>query len=149
MNLNPVDEAIERYVRERMAKGKKEAGTRFLSYAHLRYSGSELAEFLKKTSGISRYYIDYLRVMVNPLKGPELAFFATVTTMGAYGAYLMTDVDLRTLGIVILSGALVNCWTIVKNVLRKWCDLDVMIAIYRELVQLAEQELGTSQTIPT
>ena len=141
MNLNPVDEAIEKYVRERMDKGAQEAKSRFLSYAHLRYSGSDLAEFLRKTSGISRYYIDYLKVMVNPLKGPELAFFATVVTMGAYGGFLLTDCDQRTLGIVILAGALVNAWTIIKNVLRKWCDLDVMIAIYRELVQLAEQEL--------
>lgn len=144
MGVGNVDEAIERYVNERMTKGAGEARQRFLSYAHLRYTGGDLMEFLRKTSGILQYNIDYLRVMRNPLKGPELAFLATILTMGAYGAYLAWTPDEHTIGLIVVAGALVNGWTVVRNALRKWCDLNVLIAIYRELVQLAEQEMGAS-----
>ena len=141
METHPVDEAIERYVRERMVRGAKEAGERFLSYAHLRYQGKELAEFMEKTSGLVTYYIDFFRVMINPLKGPELAFFATAVSMAIFGGLMTLEPDEQYLGIVLLSGALVHGWRIVSIVIRKWCDLSVLIAIYHEIHDLAEHEL--------
>lgn len=147
METQPVDEAIERYVQERKIRGAKEAGARFLSYVHLRYQGKELAEFLKKTSGLLRYYIDFFRVMINPLKGPELAFFATSVSMALFGGMMLLEPEESTLGIILMSGAFVNVWTIGRNVVKKWCDLSVLIAIYREILVLAEQEL-LAETVP-
>jgi hypothetical protein len=147
METHPIDEAIERYVRERMVRGAKEASARFLAYAHLRYQGRELAEFLKKTSGLLRYYIDFFRVMINPFKGPEFSFFASSVSMAIFGGLMMLDPGERNVGIFILSGAVVSAGTIISNVLRKWCDLSVMIAIYREILALAEQEL-LAETVP-
>lgn len=147
METRPVDEAIERYVRERMVRGAREAGSRFLSYAHLRYQGRELAEFLEKTSGLVRYNIEFFRVMINPLKGPELAFFATAVSMATFGGLMTLDPEERNLGFFLLSGALVHGWDIISTVVRKWCDLSVLIAIYREILALAERELR-GETVP-
>jgi len=147
MEIHSIDEAIERYVRERMARGGKEAGERFLSYAHLRYQGSELAEFLEKTTGQVRYYINFFRVMINPFKGPDLAFFATAVTMAIFGGLMITQPEEETVGIFILSGALVHGFSIVSYVVRKWCDLSVLIAIYREILTLVEHELH-NDTVP-
>jgi hypothetical protein len=148
MDMHPVDEAIERYVQERMVKGAKVATARFLSYVHLHYQGKELAEFLRKTSGLVRYYIDFFLVMINPLKGPELAFFASAVSMAVFGGLMMADPEETNLGIVLISGAVVNVWAIGRNVVKKWCDLSVLIAIYREILALTEQELR-AEAIPT
>lgn len=141
MEIQSIDEAIERYVRERMARSGKEAGDRFLSYAHLRYQGSELEEFLEKTTNQVRYYINFFRVMINPLKGPDFAFFSTAVTMAVFGGLMMTQPEERTVGIFILSGAIVHGCSIVSYIVRKWCDLSVLIAIYREILALVEREL--------
>jgi hypothetical protein len=141
MDILPVDEAIERYVRERKERGPHVAGARFLSYAHLRYHGRELIEFLDTTSRMIRYYIGFFRLMVNPLKGPELAFFATAVALAVFGCLMLSEPEEQLPGIFVLSGALVNGWAIISRVIKKWCDLDVLIAIYRELLILAEKEL--------
>ncbi|NVO00328.1 MAG: hypothetical protein HXX17_13485 [Geobacteraceae bacterium] len=141
MDNKPIDEAIERYVSERRVKGKDEAGARFLSYVRIRYHGSELIEFLGATTNMIRYYIGFFRMLVNPLKGPELAFFATALAMGIFGCLMLTEPEEQLPGIIMLSGALVNGWSIISRVLRKWCDLNVLIAIYQELLVLAEKEM--------
>jgi hypothetical protein len=141
MNTQPVDEAIERYVRERQNRGPDAASAHFLRYVHLRYRGRELAEFLDMTSHMIRYSIDYFRLMVNPFKGPELAFFATAVAMAVFGGLMLNEPDEQLPGIFLISGALVHGAAIISRVIKKWCDLNVLIAIYRELLILAEQEL--------
>jgi hypothetical protein len=142
MNIEQIDEAIDKYVAERMKQTKQAASERFLAYVYLRHRGDELADFLKKVGGLSRYYIDYLNVMQNPFKGPELAWLASMLTIAAYAVILMTSDDERTLGIFLLVGTLVNGFSLVCAAARKWCDTSVMIAIYREIAQIAETELG-------
>lgn len=141
MDKLPVDEAIERYVRERKERGAKEAAAHFISYAHIRYHGKELTEYLDTTSRMIRYYIDLFRVMINPLKGPELAFFATAIALAVFGCLMLQEPEEQLPGIFVLSGALVNGWSIIQRVIKRWCDLGVLIAIYRELLALAEKEL--------
>jgi len=148
METHPVDEAIERYVRERMERGEKAAGERFLSYARLRYQGRELAEFLQRTIGMLRYYINFFRLLSNPFKGPELAFFSTALSIALFGSFMLTDPDERNLGCFIVAGALVNGWSIIRYVIRNWCDLSVLIAIYNEILALAEQELRSETAAP-
>lgn len=145
MDTQPIDEAIERYVRERQERGPHEAGAHFLSYAHLRYHGRELTDFLDATSGMIRYYIGFFRLMVNPFKGPELAFFATAMALAVFGCLMLNEPNEQLPGIFVLSGALVNGWAIISRVIRKWCDLNVLIAIYKELLILAEKELNAER----
>jgi hypothetical protein len=141
MNTLPVDEAIDRYVRERKERGAQAATAHFLSYVHLRYRGNELTEFLDATSRMIRYYIGFFRLMVNPFKGPELAFLATAVAVAVFGCLMLSEPEEQLPGIFVLSGALVNGWAVISRIVRKWCDLNVLIAIYRELLVLAEKEL--------
>ena len=142
MNIEIIDEAIDKYVDERMKQGKAKASERFLAYAYLKNRGDDVVEFLKKSGGLCRYYINYLKVMQNPLKGPELAWLATMLTVAVYAVILMTTEEERTLGIFLFIGTLINGWSLVCATAKKWCDIGVMIAIYREIAQLAESELA-------
>lgn len=95
MDTTVIDEAIDKYVHERMKTGKKSAAERLISYAYLKYAGDELAEFLKKVRGLSRYYVDFLTLMENPFKGPELAWLASMIVVGVASCYMMGNEDLR------------------------------------------------------
>lgn len=141
MNTSAIDEAIDKYVADRMKKGKKRASERFLSYAYLRFAGDDLCEFMKNAGGLSRYYMDFLKVMENPFKGPELPWFASMLTVLAVSCFMMTSPDLRTSGIFIFSGTLVCLWTLLRETAKKWRELEVLIAIYREIAELTEYEL--------
>lgn len=140
MDTRQIDEAIDKYVHERMEKGKKSAAERFLSYAYLKYAGDELTEFLKKVRGLTRYYVDFLTLMENPFKGPELAWFASMVTIGVVSCFMMAEEDNRLIGIFIFSGTLVHAWSLILMIAKKWREIGVMIAIYREILEIVEKE---------
>jgi hypothetical protein len=142
MNTEIIDEAIDKYVHERLVKGKEKASERFLAYAYLKNGGDEVLEFFKKVGGLSRYYIDFLKVMENPFKGPELAWLATMVVIAVFSCYLMGDADSRMLGVLVFSGTLVHGFSLIRMTAKKWSEAGVMIAIYREIVQIVDRELG-------
>jgi hypothetical protein len=144
MNIELIDEAIETYVNARMKSGREKASERFLAYAYLKNRGDDVVEFLKKAGGLCHYYIDYLKVMQNPFKGPELALLASMLTVAGFAIYLICLEDSRSLGIFLLVGTLINARSLLSAIGEKWCNAGVMIAIYREIEQLAEMELGNA-----
>jgi hypothetical protein len=141
MDTKIIDEAIDKYVNERMIKGKTIAIEHFLAFSYIKNQGTEIKEFMQKVKGLARYYIDYLNVMQNPLKGPELAWLGSMICIAAYAIYLMTSEDSVSLGIWLFVGTAVNAVSLVTFTARKWCKLNVTIAIYSEIVQLIDQEL--------
>ncbi|HJV65949.1 MAG TPA: hypothetical protein VJ550_09455 [Geomonas sp.] len=141
MNKETADEAIDIYVSERMAKGKQTAIRHFLARIYLREQNWEIAEAMRRVRGLTRYYIDLTKVMVNPFKGPEIAWLASMIFIAIYAAILISLDDQRLLGIALLSGTLVNAGYLVRNGIKKWCDLNVMLAIYDEIVQITDDEL--------
>ena len=141
MDTRVIDEAIDKYVDERKKRGKKTASERFLTYVYLRHGGDEVLEFLKKVGGLARYYINFLKIMQNPFKGPELAWFASMLTVAIFSCYLMTLDSYRLLGILLFSGTIVHGWSLACEVIKKWLDIGVMIAIYREIVELVDREV--------
>jgi hypothetical protein len=141
MNKETVDEAINLYVTERMTKGKQRAIAHFLAYIYLKQPGWEIAESMRRVRGMTRYYIDLTRVTLNPFKGPELAWLATTVIIAIYAALLVSLEEQRLLGIALLSGALVNACYLIRCAAAKWCELHVMLAIYCEIVQIADHEL--------
>jgi hypothetical protein len=140
MNTEIIDEAIDKYVHERMTAGRRQAAERLLSYVYLK-QGKEVGEFLRKVRGLSNYYMDFLKVMANPFRGPELGWLAAMLAIAVYAVILMGIEEDQRVGIFLFAGTLVNGWSLVRTIARKWCDLGVMIAIYREIAQLAEHEL--------
>lgn len=141
MDTELIDEAIDKYVNARMTGGKERAKERFLSYAYLKQGKEGVNEFLEKVRGLSNYYIDFLKVMSNPFKGPELAWLASMLAISIYSVVLMNFEESRMVGIVLLTGTTINGWALVRMIAKKWCDVGVMIAIYLEIAQLAEHEL--------
>ena len=141
MSKETVDEAIDMYVAERMAKGKQKAITHFLACLYMKQQRWEIAESMRRVRGLTRYYIDLTRVTVNPFKGPEVAWLASMVNIAIYATVLICLEDQRPLGIALLSGAVVNGCYLVRCVTRKWCELHVMLAIYDEIVQIADHEL--------
>lgn len=144
MNAQEIDEAIDLYVNDRMENGREHARERFLAFTYLRHSSSEVRDFLKKVAGLSRYYINFLRVMENPFKGPEFAWFASMVTVAVYACILLADEESRLLGIGLISGTIVYAVSLIVAVARNWCTVGVMIAIYREILQLAENEMESA-----
>ena len=143
MDTHTIDEAIEKYVNERMVTGKEIAYEHFLAYTYMKHQGKEIAEFMTKVKGLSRYYIDFLKVMQNPFKGPELAWFASMLSIAIYSGLLLASEEQWPLGISLLVGTVINALYLISYTAKKWCDMNVMIAIYGEIVQIAEQELET------
>lgn len=145
MDTKTIDEAIERYVSERMTAGKARASARFLSYAHLKCAGEDIIEFMRQANGLTRYYIDLTRVLENPFRGREMAFLATMFVVAIFSCWLMQAEDTRLAGICVLSGTLVNGGTLLKHIAEKWSESGVMIAIYEEIASLAEREAAIAQ----
>lgn len=141
MNKETVDEAIDLYVTERMVKGKQMAITHFLASIYLKQHSWEIAESMRRVRGLTRYYIDLTKVMVNPFKGPEIAWLASMVFMAMYAALLISIDEERILGFALLSGTMVNACYLILSGIRKWCKLHVMLAIYDEIVQIIDSEL--------
>ncbi len=144
MNTEVIEEAIDKYVNERMTQGKERASAHFVAFAYLRDGGGEIREFMKKAGGLARYYIDFLRVMENPFRGPEMWWLATMIVIGIFSCYLMGTEDEQLLGIMIFSGTLVHFGALVRLVAKKWSDTGVMIAIYREIAEIADREVSSA-----
>lgn len=142
MNTDSIDEAIERYVSERMTAGKERATARFLSYAHLKYAGEDLVEFLQRAKGLTRYYIDCTKVFENPFRGVEMAFLGTMLVVAIFSCWLMYDEGTRVSGVFVFSGTTVNGFSLVRHIARKWRESGVLIAIYEEIVVLTENEVA-------
>ncbi len=141
MSKETVDEAIDIYVTERMAKGKQRAITHFLACLYLKQQSWEIADSMRRVQGLTRYYIDLTKVTLNPFKGPELAWLASVMNIAVYATVLISLEEQRLLGIALLSGTLVNAGYLIHCIARKWCELHVMLAIYDEIVQITDHEL--------
>jgi hypothetical protein len=140
MEIELIDEAIDKYVHERLEKGPKQASERFLSYIYLKCRREELPEFLKKAGGLTRYYIDFLKVTGNPLKSPDMAWLASMIVIAVCGGVLISTSSQVLLGICILTGTVVHAVSLICHIARTWCETGVMIAIYREIIQLIDSE---------
>lgn len=140
MKIELIDEAIERYVNERMTGGRERATSRFLSYAHLKCAGSDVGEFMRHATGLTRYYINVTKVFDNPFHGIEMAFLSTMMVVAVVSCFLMSDETTRLCGICVFSGTVVHGIALLRHIARKWLESDVMIAMYEEIVALVERE---------
>jgi hypothetical protein len=140
MEIEIIDEAIDKYVHERLERNQKQASERFLSYLYLRYRKEDLPELLKKVGGLTRYYIDFLKVTGNPLKGPDMAWLASMIVVAVYAGMLISTGSQVLLGICVLAGTIVHGAALIRHIAKNWCETGVMIAIYREIIQLIDSE---------
>jgi hypothetical protein len=141
MNIEPIDEALETYVSERLEKGKERASERFLANVYLRHGGDDILEFLLKVGGLARCYIYCLKIAENPLKGKEVGWFSAMAAVAIYGGILMAAQESRVLGIFLLAGSLVHACSLTRMMMKKSRAIGERITIYKEIVQIVEKEL--------
>lgn len=141
MNIKYIDEAIEKYLHERMEKGKEKARERFLASAYLKHGGDEVLVFLMKAGGLAGNYINYLKGMEKPFKWPEFAWFAVMLVVGLYSYTLMASEESRLLGMVLFAGVMTHVWSLLRMVTRKMREIGLRITLYSEIVQIVEKEL--------
>ncbi|MFZ2948320.1 MAG: hypothetical protein WA003_02430 [Desulfuromonadaceae bacterium] len=141
MTTTKIDEAIERYVIERKKSERKVAETKFLRYTYLACGESDITAFMRRSRSLIRYYIDYLTVLENPLRGPQAAWLVLMAMVFAFGIYMLTDEGMRVAGIFISSGTLVNGISLGRSVIDKWIETSVTIALYREIIELIDSSL--------
>ena len=141
MNAESIDEVMEKYLHERMEKGKEEAIQRFLAYAYLKHGKDGVLEFLLKTGGLARHYIKHLRCMEKSIRWPETAWFAIMAAVGVYGYALMGMEDSYILGIILVAGTLVHAVSLFHMIVRKMREIDLRIVLYHEIIQIVENEL--------
>jgi hypothetical protein len=141
MTTSKIDDAIERYVIERKKSERKMAETKFLTYTYLACGESDAATFMRRSRSLIRYYIDFLTVLENPLRGPQAAWLALMALVFSFGIYMLTDEDLRVAGIFISSGTLVNGISLGRSVIDKWIEISVTIALYREIIEFIDNTL--------
>lgn len=141
MTTTKIDEAIERYVIERKKSERKVAETKFLRYTYLACGESDITAFMRRSRSLIRYYIDYLTVLENPLRGPQAAWLVLMAMVFAFGIYMLTDEEMRVAGIFISSGTLVNGISLGRSVVDKWIETSVTIALYREIIELIDSSL--------
>ena len=141
MTAIKIDEAIERYVNERKKSERKVAETKFLNYTYLASGESDVTAFMRRIRSLIRYYIDFLTVLENPLRGPQAAWLALMAIICAFGIYMLTDDGMRVAGIFITSGTVVNGISLARAVIDKWVSTSVTIALYREIIELIDNTL--------
>lgn len=141
MTTTNIDEAIERYVNERKKSERKVAETKFLRYTYLACGESDPTAFMCRSRSLIRYYIDYLTVLENPLRGPQAAWLVLMAMVFSFGIYMLTDEEMRIAGIFISSGTLVNGISLGRSVIDKWVETSVTIALYREIIELIDSSL--------
>ena len=143
VNIKYIDEAIEKYLHERMETGKEKARERFLASAYMKHGSDEVLVFLVKAGGLAGNYIKYLKSMDNTFKGPEFAWLAVMLTVGFYSFTLMASKESQLLGIVLFAGVLTHVWSLLHMITRKMREIGLRITLYREIVQIVEQELSS------
>jgi len=141
MTTTKIDEAIERYVNERKISERKAAENKFLKFTYLACGESDIAAFMRRSRSLISYYIDYLTVLENPLRGPQAAWLALMAIVFSFALYMLTDEDMRVAGIFISTGTLVNGVTLARAVIDKWVETSVTIALYREIIELIDSSL--------
>ena len=140
-----IDEAIERYVIERKKNKRKAAETKFLSYTYLACGEIDVPAFMKKTRGLVSYYIDFLKVLENPWRGPQVGWLSLMVLVFSLGIYLITDADLRIAGIFIITGTLVNGISLYRAVINKWVETAIKIALYQEIIELIDNTFPAAE----
>lgn len=141
MTATKIDEAIDRYVDERRKGARKEAENKFLSYTYLACGERDITAFMRRSRSLIIYYIDYLTVLENPMRGPQAAWLVLMLIVFSFGIYMLTDEEMRVAGIFITSGTVVNGISLGRAVIDKWIETSVTIALYRELLELIDNTL--------
>jgi len=138
MKCEDIDWIIKRYAEERKHETQQVAQAHFLAYAYLVCKAGEVEQFMKRTRGLLAYYIDSLSLFENPFRNTQACWLLLMSLLFGFSLYLMTDNDLRYVGIIFGSGTVVFGTSLWKIVWTNWLETSLLIACYREIIDLID-----------
>lgn len=141
-----IDTVIERYAQDRKTGSKQVAQEHFLSYIYVVFDVNSAESFMKRTRGMLSYYINSMSLFENPFRGPEPCWLVLMAMVFAFSLCMLADDDTSLIGFFIAAGTLVNGVSLWRIVFSKWLDTGVMIAIYREIIDLIDSTLTANST---
>lgn len=138
MENEELDKIIGRYAEERKRATQKVAQEHFLAYAYLVCSADEVEKFLKRTRKLLTYYVDSLSLFENPFRNSQVCWLMLMFFLFCFSIFMMTDDDFRTTGIIICTGNVIYGISLWKLVWSKWLETSVLIAYYKEIIDLID-----------
>jgi len=138
MTNEEIDRIIEQYAEERRHQSKETAQKQFLTRIYLSCSAAEAGRFLKHVRGLTVYYIDSLSLFDNPFRNAQVCWLAYMFLIFGFSIYMITDDDLRLAGMAISTGTVIFGTSLWKIVWSRWLDTDLVIACYREIIDLID-----------
>lgn len=145
MRSEEIDSLIRRYAEERRHQPLQVAQAHFLAHVYLLCRGGEVEPFMKQTRWLLAYYIDTLSLFENPFRNTQACWLALMFLLFGYSLYLMTDDALRHVGIVVCTGTVVFGVSLWKIVWSSWLDTSLLIACYREIIDLIDRQLPLAE----
>ena len=148
MKSEEIDRIIERYANERKHETQQVAQQHFLTYAYLVCNAGEVEPFLKHTRGLLRYYIDSLSLFENPFRNSRVCWLLLMFMLFSFIIYMMTYDEFLLAGMIMNSGTVIFGISLWKVVWTQWLDTDLLIACYREIIELIDnlQQISNSET---
>lgn len=140
MNNLAIEAAMKNYVSQRMTKGKAQARENFIAFAYLKIGRDEVPAFMKRVVGISRYYVNLLKVMEKPVRVPEMLWLSAMALVAIFSCLLIIVESERLLGILLFPGAMIHMFVLGNLIVKRWRNTGVMIEIYNEIAEIAEEE---------
>ncbi|MCM2263744.1 MAG: hypothetical protein NDI73_00975 [Desulfuromonadales bacterium] len=144
MKSEDIDWIIKRYAEERKHETQQVAQEHFLAYAYLVCRAGEVEQFLKRTRGLLTFYIDSLSLFENPFRNAQVCWLMLMFLLFVFSLYLIADADFRYAGIVLCTGTVIFGTSLWKIVWNNWLDTSLLIACYREIIDLIDNLQSSS-----
>lgn len=138
MKNEEIDKIIGRYAEVRKHETQQVAQEHFLAYAYVVCNAGEVEKFMKQTRSLLTYYIDSLSLFDNPFRNTQVCWLLLMFLLFGFSLCLITDDDFRLAGIIICTGDVIFGASLWQIVWSKWCDTSVLIACYREIIDLID-----------
>ena len=148
MKLKEIDRLIECYAAERRHEPRQVAERHFLTRAYLVCRGDELGEFMSRMRNWLVYRIDSLSLFDNPFRNTQLFWLFFMFLWFCFSIYLLTDENYRMVGMINGAGTVIFGSSLWKMIWTRWLDTSLLIAYYREIIELIDSQLPFSDTVP-
>lgn len=134
------DSVLTKFAQERLHYSTDSFRSRVITYIYLNHAGETLRPFLQAASHMAELNIKIHTFFRNPVKNGEsflIFIILSVVVMGIFSIYAGQS----SLGLILLSGALVQTAAIMRRFLADYLENEVQIYIYLELKQIIDSEL--------
>ena len=147
MNINDMDRIIERYTEERKQGTRQAAQEHFVAYVYLVCNAGEVESFMKNTRRLVSYYIDSLSLFDNPFRNSRAHWLLFMLLWFCFSIYMILDGTLYVVGIVNLTGTVIFSKSLWRIIWSDWLETSLLIAYYREIIDLIDSQQRSFGTV--